>query len=136
MASLYMLDTNIASYAIKGDLPTVRKQLLSMPMSQVCISAVTKAELLYGVTKRPNAKDLKTAVDEFLLRIDSLSWDDESARHYASLRNSLERRGKSLGNMDMMIAAHALSVKAILVTADKAFSSVEQLTLENWTKSR
>lgn len=136
MVSLYMLDTNIASYAIKGDLPAVRKHLLSIPISQVCISAVTKAELLYGVAKRPNAKDLKTAVDEFLLRIDSQAWDDESARHYALLRSSLERRGKALGNMDMMIAAHALSIKAVLVTADKAFNNVEQLKLENWAKSR
>lgn len=136
MQSLFMLDTNIASYAIKGNFPAVRKQLLIVPMAQVCISAVTEAELLYGVAQKPNAKDLKTIINEFLLRVDILPWDSEAARQYALLRSQLERIGKPLGNLDMLIAAHALATKAILVTSDKAFKHIAQLNIVNWAQPK
>jgi tRNA(fMet)-specific endonuclease VapC len=86
MSSRYLLDTNTASYIIKGNVPRVRERLLKVPMSQVLISAVTEAELLFGAARKREAVRLKTAIDEFLLRVDSLPWDSNAARRYAGVR--------------------------------------------------
>lgn len=129
-----MLDTNTASYIIKGNVPSVRERLLRIPMAQICISTVTQAELLFGVAKKPEATRLKTVVHEFLLRVEILPWDCEAAQEYAEIRAYLERDGKPMGNMDMMIAAHALASKAVLVTNDQAFRHIERMCLEDWTK--
>ena len=103
-APRYLLDTNTASYIIKGSVPRVRERLLKVPMSQVLISAVTEAELLFGAARKRAAVRLKTAIDEFLLRVDSLSWDSNAARRYADLRAALEFGGIPMGNLGMMIA--------------------------------
>jgi tRNA(fMet)-specific endonuclease VapC len=72
MASRYLLDTNTASFIIKGNIPAVRHRLVKVPMAQVAISTVTEGELLYGVARRPGATQLQTIVSEFLLRLTSL----------------------------------------------------------------
>ncbi len=135
MPTRYLLDTNMASYVIKGNIPRVRQRLVKVPMAQVAISAVTEAELRFGVVRRPEATRLETAVEEFLLRVDSLPWDSAAARNYAQVRAALEREGKPMGNLDMMIAAHALAVQAVLVTSDRVFRRVEQLKIEDWSKA-
>lgn len=133
----YMLDTNTASYVIKGHPLAVRERLLRVPMSSVCISAITEAELLQGVAKKPEAKRLALAVKEFLLRVDILPWDSTAAKVYAELRTVFEKKGKSLGAMDMLIAAHSKAAGAILVTNDQAFFSARSiLLLEDWTVER
>lgn len=130
-----MLDTNMASYIIKGANDAVQKRLENVPMTSVCISSITQAELLLGVAKKPDAKQLPVAVNEFLLRVEILSWDSPAAEAYADLRAVFEKEGKSLGAMDMLIAAHAASSGAILVTNDKAFYNVQKyLSLEDWTQ--
>jgi tRNA(fMet)-specific endonuclease VapC len=134
MSSRYLLDTNTASYIIKGNVPRVRERLLKVPMSQVLISAVTEAELLFGAARKREAVRLKTAIDEFLLRVDSLRWDSNAARHYANVRAALEIAGTPMGNLDMMIGAHALAVEAVLVTSDRSFRRLKHLKLEDWTK--
>lgn len=134
MTSRYMLDTNTVSHIIKGTAPAVRERLVGVPMAQVCISAVTEAELRFGVAKRPDSPRLRTAVHEFLLRLDSLPWESAAAEQYGDLRAALERAGKPLGNLDTLIAAHALAVGAVLVTNDQAFRQVEGLQVEDWTK--
>jgi len=129
-----MLDTNTASYIIKGQPAQVRLKLLQVPMSMICISAITEAELLRGVARKPDAKHLPLTVREFLLRVDRLAWDSKAADAYAQLRTVCEKEGKSLGGMDMLIAAHSVAEDAILVTNDKAFYGVKQfLKLEDWT---
>ena len=135
MAVRYLLDTNTASYIIRGNIPRVRERLLKVPMAQVAISAVTEAELRFGVARRPESAELKIAVDEFLLRVESLSWDSEAAKQYASVRAGLERIGEPLGNLDTMIAAHAVAAQAVLVSSDRAFRRVKHLKIEDWTKS-
>ena len=130
----YLLDTNIASYVIKGNIPEVRKRLLKVPIAEVSISVVTEAELRFGVARKPEAVRLKIAVEEFLLRVDVLPWDSEAAKQYAQVRSALERSGDPMGNLDLMIAAHALSAQAVLVTNDRVFRRVKQLKLEDWTK--
>src|SRR5260370_17856065 len=121
MPPRYLLDTNTASYIIKGNVPRVRERLLKVPMLQLLISAVTEAELLFGAARKREAVRLKTAIDEFLLRVDSLPWDSNAARRYADLRATLEFGGIPMGNLDMMIAGHALAAEAIFATTDRPF---------------
>ncbi len=131
----FMLDTNTASYVIKGQPPIVRKHLKAEPMHTICISVITEAELLLGVAKRPESKQLALAVDEFLRRVTVLSWDSDAAATYASLRAKCEAKGKLLSCMDMLIAAHAVDNLAVLVTNDKAFNHVkDHLSIIDWTK--
>jgi tRNA(fMet)-specific endonuclease VapC len=130
----YLLDTNTASYVIKGNFPRVRERLLRVPMAEVGISAVTEAELRFGVARKPEAIRLKTAVDEFLLRVEALPWDSAASEQYAQVRAELERSGKPMGNLDLMIAAHALSAQLVLVTHDHVFRRIKRLKVEDWTK--
>lgn len=134
MPGRYLLDANTASYVIKGNIPRVRQRLLKVPMAQLAISAVTEAELLFGAARKPEAVRLKVAVEEFLLRVEALPWNSKAARHYAEVRATLERHGKPMGNLDIMIAAHALALEAILVTNDRVFRRLGNLKLEDWTK--
>jgi tRNA(fMet)-specific endonuclease VapC len=131
----YLLDTNIASYVIKGNVPRVRERLVKVPMSEVGISVITEAELRFGVAKKPEAARLGVAVEEFLLRVEILPWDSDAAKSYAKLRSDIERVGEPMGNLDMMIAAHALAAQAVLVTHDRVFHRVKQLRIEDWTKA-
>lgn len=130
----YLLDTNMASYVIKGNAPRVRERLLKVPMAEVGISVVTEAELRFGLARKPEAVRLKAAVEEFLLRVEVLFWDSDAAQHYARVRANLERAGEPMGNLDMMIAAQALAAQAILVTHDRVFRRVKQLRIEDWSK--
>jgi tRNA(fMet)-specific endonuclease VapC len=133
---LYMLDTNTASYIIKGEPVVVREHLLEVPMASVCISSITQAELLRGVAKKPEAKRLPIAVKEFLIRVEIMPWDSDAAEAYAQLRTSCESEGTSLGTMDMLIAAHSIAVGAILVTNEQTFFRIKHhLSLEDWTIS-
>ncbi len=130
----FLLDTNIASYLISGRFPALRDHVSRVPMSHLCVSAVTEGELRFGVTRRPDSPRLALLVDEFLLRVPVLPWDSSAARYYGQLRASLERQGKLLGNLDLMIAAHAGSAGAVLVTHDRAFSRISGLKTVDWTR--
>ena len=134
MAVRYLLDTNTVSYVIKGNFPRVRERLLKVPMAEVGISVITEAELLFGLARRPGASNLKIAVEEFLLRVEILPWDSETARHYAAVHAALEDGGEPVGNLDLMIAAQALAAEAVLVTHDRVFRRVKGLKIEDWTK--
>jgi tRNA(fMet)-specific endonuclease VapC len=134
MTSRYLLDTNIASYAIKGNIPAVRRRMVQVPMAQLAISAVTEGELRYGAARRPDAARLRAIVDEFLLRMTILPWDSEAAQHYGQIRAALEREGQPMGNLDTMIGAHALALGVVLVTNDQAFNRIRELNVEDWTK--
>jgi tRNA(fMet)-specific endonuclease VapC len=132
--TIHLLDTNIASHVIKGDIPSIRERLAVIPVESVAVSAVTEAELRYGVAKRGHPQGLATRVHEFLIRVDVLPWTSQVACVYGELRASCEAAGISLAPMDMMIAAQAKEAGAILVTRDKAFARIpERLVLEDWT---
>jgi tRNA(fMet)-specific endonuclease VapC len=128
----YLLDTNIVSHLIK-DHPVVSQRIVKVPITSLCISVITEAELYYGLAKRPEAKRLHLVVEEFLKRVDVLPWDSAIVKNYGFIRAEMERQGKNLAPLDMLIAAHALSVDAVLVTNDKAFYQVGGLTIEDWT---
>lgn len=140
----YLLDTNIASHIIKGDIPRVRVRLLKVPMHCVSVSVVTQAELLYGVAKRGHPQGLATLVREFLSRVTVLPWTPEVAEVYGDLRSQCEAGGVPLAPMDMLIAAHAKTLElaalkggdtAMLITRDRAFWRVPGgLALDDWTQ--
>ena len=134
MATLYLLDTNIASAIIKGNSPAVDRRLVKVPMAQLSISAVTEGELRFGAARLPNAARLHAMIEDFFLRVAILPWDSDAARQYGRLRSALQRRGQPMGNLDVMIAAHALAVAAVLVTNDHAFARIKELKIEDWTK--
>jgi tRNA(fMet)-specific endonuclease VapC len=134
MKTRYMLDTNTASHIIKDNVPYAHAHLLKMHMSQVCISSITQGELLFGVAKKDGAAKLRLAVHEFLLRVDILPWDSDAAEYYAELRVALERVGTPLGNLDTLIAAHALATHSVLITTDKAFRHVKHLVSKDWIR--
>lgn len=129
----YMLDTNTVSHFIKG-VDNVRNKLISVPISALAISAITEGELLFGVAKKPEAKQLRLVVHEFLIRVDVLPWDSAAAACYGTLRADLQKKGKLLGNLDLLIAAHALSLEIILITNDHAFTQVDGLKIEDWSQ--
>ena len=128
-----MLDTNTVSNLIKHH-PALARRVVAAPMASLCISVITEGELLYGLAKRPEAKRLHLAVREFLRRVDVLPWDRHAAERYGTVRAEMERKGKTLASLDMQIAAHALSLSAVLVSSDRAFRQVVGLQLEDWTK--
>ncbi|MBN2329485.1 MAG: type II toxin-antitoxin system VapC family toxin [Candidatus Omnitrophica bacterium] len=133
-SALFMLDTNIASYIIRGANSILRKHLNQISINALCISTITQGELIYGLELKPGATTLKKLIREFLLRPKILPWDENAAKQYGILRARLEKAGTPMGNMDAMIAAHALSEKAVLVTNDNAFSRIKGLIIEDWSK--
>lgn len=132
-APAYLLDTNTASFIIRGGPPQLMTRLRAQPVTAIGISAITEAELLYGLARKPSATALATAVAAFLRHVQTLPWDSEAAISYGSLRAALEYAGTPLGGMDMLIAAHTLALDATLVTNDHAFRRVPSLRVEDWT---
>lgn len=130
-----MLDTDISSYVIKASAPKVDARLRELDLTQVCISAVTRAELRFGVQRLRGATRLAASLETFLSGIHTLPWDEQAADHFAEVRTGLERGGTPIGIMDTMIAAHAKAVGAILITNNvKHFKKVKGLVVDNWTE--
>lgn len=130
--SRYMLDTNTVSHLLRKH-PIVGKHVVQQPMASLCISAITEGELLFGLAKRPDAKQLHLAVREFLRRVEVMPWDSAAAEQYGASRANMEKRGKILAPLVMQIGSHALSLKLTLVTNDQAFSQMPDLQIEDWT---
>ena len=126
-----MLDTNTVSHLLREH-PAVARRVVGTPMASLCISAITEGELLFGLAKRPEAKRLHLAVRELLRRVDVLPWDSATAEQYGTLRADLQRQGRALAPLELLIAAHALSMDAVLVTNDQAFGQVGGLEVEDW----
>jgi len=130
----YMLDTDTASYLIKGKSPAIEARLAALVPAMVCVSVMTRAELQYGLKRLPTDHRLHLAVRQFLKIVRILPWDSEAADWYAVIRHQLISTGQPIGEMDMMIAAHALTAGAVLVTNNRRhYERIEApLILENW----
>lgn len=128
----YMLDTNTISDLMKAR-PEVVERVKAMPMAAMCMSVITEAELFYGLAKRPEAKRLHLAARELMRRIDVLPWTSATAHRYAGVRADLERQGKTLAPLDLLIAAHALEAGLTLVSRDKVFGQVDGLVVQDWS---
>lgn len=131
---LYMLDTDTASFVIKVRSPAIEQKLTALPPSTVCISVMTRAELLYGLKRLPPGHRLHLAVRQFLKIVRALPWDTDAADYYAEIRHQLISTGQPIGELDMMIAAHSLSIGAALVTNNiRHYERIDlPLVLVNW----
>ena len=130
---LYLLDTDTCSYVIRGASAGLDARLGEAGEEAIAISAVTRAELRFGLEKRGNPRALSQVVNGFLDRVPVAPWDAVAADRFGRLRAQLERGGTPIGVFDTMIAAHALALGAILVTNNqKHFGKVRALKVENW----
>jgi len=132
---LYMLDTNICSYIIRNRPESIKEKLQEVEQEHtIALSSIVVSELLYGAKKKGSLKLLKIVrafVDNFVI----YDYSKVSAEFYATVRTDLEAKGKIIGANDLLIASHALSQKATLVTNNtREFERVEGLSLEDWSK--
>jgi len=132
----FLLDTNICIYIIKRKPVTVIKKMQQFPIEDLSISTITVAELELGVEKSQHQDTNRIALIEFLSPLHIRDFDQPAARAYAELRATLERRGTPIGPLDMLIAAHAISLELTLVTNNlKEFQRIPRLKTENWISS-
>ena len=129
----YMLDTNTVSLLFKKH-PAVGRRLVAVPITSLCISAITQGELQFGLARRPDAAALHVAVREFLRRVDVLPWEAATSEVHGTTRAATQRGGRVLAPMDLLIGSHALSIDAVLVTNDRAFGQLSGLSIEDWTE--
>lgn len=128
-----MLDTNICIYVIKNKPESVINRFLQHNPDELCISAITYAELLQGVEKSQAIEKNRFAMTMFLSPITILEFDNYAAEEYGKIRANFEKKGVPIEPMDMLIAGHARSKNLILVTNNvKEFNRVENLKIENW----
>jgi len=131
----FMLDTNICIYIIRKKPEQVLRRLKNARISDIGVSSITLSELEYGAAKSSRPDQNKIALAEFLAPLEILAYDDMAAQEYGKNCESLERHGTPIGSMDMLIAAHALSLNCTLVTNnEREFSRVASLKIENWAK--
>jgi len=129
----YMLDTNICIYLIKQKPRQVLERLQKLRIADVCISSITLSELEYGVEKSERRDQNRAALTQFIVPVSVSPYDEAAAEAYGKIRSSLERKGLPLGSLDVLIAAHALSLKLTLVTNNvREFKRIPELKLENW----
>ena len=130
---MYLLDTNIVSYVAVGRSPAARERLEVVGLSEtICLSAITEAEIRFGIALRPEARTRTRAIEKLFSEVRILPWGSQEASSYGELRAQLESSGKPLGGLDTLIAAHAIAIGAILVSNDRAFTRVPNLAVENW----
>ncbi len=131
----YMLDTNICIYAIKHKPKQVFLKLQEHDPSEICISSVTYAELVHGVEKSQSIEKNRVALALLLANIEIMDFDSSAAECYGKIRADLEKAGKPIGPLDMMIAGHAKSLGYTVVTNNtKEFIRVIELKIENWAE--
>jgi len=130
----YMLDTDICSYVMKRSHDALLRRLQKVPVSEVCVSVVTKSELLYGVEVSPRRQQDEAALNAFLNYVEVLDFPDNASSHYAQISAQLKKSGKMIGANDLFIAAHARSLGLTLVTHNtQEFRRVHRLAIEDWT---
>lgn len=131
----YMLDTNICIYLIKRKPAAVLERFRQTTISEISISSITLSELFYGVSKSAKPEQNFMALAQFAAPFEILPFDSEAAQFYGDLMARLEKQGAPIGSLDMLIAAHALSVTSTLVTNnEKEFNRVPGLKVENWVR--
>lgn len=130
----YMLDTNICIYLIKQQPPKVLKHFKAHTVGDIGISSLTLAELRYGVSKSQHLEKNRQALDEFILPLEIADFDEQAAREYGAIRAELEKAGKPIGSMDMLIGAHAHALGVTLITNNtKEFKQIKNLKIVDWS---
>ena len=131
----FMLDTNTCIYIIKQKPSEVIERFKRTKISQIGISSITLSELIYGVSKSSKPNQNQVALAQFIAPLVMLPYGDEAAQYYGELRAYIEKQGTLIGSLDMLIAAHALSIACTLVTNNKKeFIRIPNLKIDNWAK--
>jgi tRNA(fMet)-specific endonuclease VapC len=129
-----LLDTNICIYLIKRQTSIVLKHFEAYQVGDIGISSITLSELRYGVAKSAHREKNAQALEEFIIALEVLPFDEKAADIYGTIRTDLEKAGKLIGAMDMLIAAHAISLSVPLATNKvREFSRIASLNIVNWT---
>ena len=132
MPEIYMLGTDVCGYIIKNRPAGLKETFLKHKNDIICVSAITYAELLYGLEKNPSRK-LERAIDEFVALVQIVDWNHAAARKYAKIRHFMTKKGLVIGSLDMQIAAAAIAEDAQLVTNNKKhFEKIEELRISDW----
>jgi tRNA(fMet)-specific endonuclease VapC len=133
MSMLYLLDTDTCAFILRRSSDVLLERIQAVPLRQQVMSVVTYAELLYGVQVSTKKKANQEAVDALVRHLAILDWTQDAAKAYATIRAVMKKKGALIGANDLMIAAHAVSVEAVVVTNNtKDFSRVPGLKIENW----
>ena len=129
---MWMLDTDTCSYLLREHPQQVLERLDTAPRDEVALSTIVCAELRYGAA-RLKSKKLATVIEDWLVLFVILPWDDDASQVYARIRAAVESKGRPIGNLDLLIAAHAIAREAVLVTNNtRHFAQVPGLRIENW----
>ena len=133
MTRLYMLDTDICAFVLRRSSEVLLERIQQVPIEQQIISMVTLAELFYGVLESNKKKANRAGVDAFVRHVTVKDWSRDAAEHYAEIRADLKKKGQMIGANDLIIAAHARSLDATVVTNNvKDFGRVKGLKVESW----
>ena len=131
---MYLLDTNICIYAMKGLYPAVNERLLSIRPEKIFVSSVTVGELEYGAAKSRWGDRAREVMRSFLANYDVIPFDETDAIHFGRFRAALAAVGTPIGNYDVMIAAQAFARNLMVITHNtKEFGRIPDLALEDWT---
>lgn len=133
----YLLDTNICTYLIKRRPLQVIERFSACSVGEVGVSSITVAELCYGVAKSVHREANGQALEQFLLPLIVAEFDEGASEAYGEIRAALDKEGQPIGAMDMLIAAHAVSMGVVLVTNnEREFSKIPELIVENWAREQ
>ena len=133
MTRLFMLDTDTCAFVLRRSSEVLLERIQEVPIERQTISIVTLAELLYGVQESSRKKANRAGVDAFVRHVTVKDWSSDAAEQYAEIRSDLKKKGQMIGSNDLMIAAHARSLDAVVVTNNvKDFGRVKGLKVENW----
>ena len=128
----FMLDTNAFSHWLRKHANLSKRAYATLP-GEICLSALVEGELRFGLSNRPQSSDLANAVARLIDHLEIVAWTSATAQVYATLRADVNRQGKRLAPLDMLIAAHAKEIGVPLITSDRAFYEIDGLALEDWT---
>lgn len=129
----YVLDTNMVTHILREN-PNVLRRIEQLHFSEIGMSILTHAEIQYGFAKKPEKTKMQRLFNQLLLRIEVLPFDETVSVHYGQFKANVEKQGKSLATLDMLIAAHASAIGAILVSNDQAFQQIKDFQVQDWTK--
>jgi tRNA(fMet)-specific endonuclease VapC len=132
----YLIDTNICIYIMNHRPPAVIRKFKEFEPGRIGVSSITVSELEYGAAKSAHPRKNRSRLSAFLLPLDILDYDEKAAEAYGTIRTDLEKRGQTIGPLDFLIAAQALSRGLVLVTNnDREFGRIKGLTVENWVET-
>lgn len=129
----FLIDTNICIYIINNRPPEVIRKFKSVAIGDIGVSSISVSELYYGVSKSKRIKENLKRLEEFLCPFEIIPYDENASKFYGEIRSQLEKQGNVIGPLDLLIAAHALSNRLILITNnEKEFKRIKSLKVENW----